>query len=451
MKRIYITILLGMGILLAGCDGYLDLKPDKSQVIPTTLQDAQALMSNSLLEALFPPAIEISSDDYVMDLAGFNSMQPENRQTCIWQADANVQYTNWSIPYKQDKLLAVNQALGILAKISPLTSQQADWNRTKGAALLYRAIIFFSLAQTFTLPYDAVTADQEMGIPLKLSPSISEPVSRGTLQATYDQILQDLEEALQLLPDIQPGDIPSRSVPRPVRAAAHALLARVYLSMGDYTNALTHADACLQRYSTLLDFKTLEANISAIPDYNAEVLYTYHGSGNIPFGNGRIAPEVYNLYQNGDLRKEVFFGPNINASFAFTGSYKPFSIFAGLATDEVYLMRAECRARAGNTDLAMMDLNLLRSKRWDNTYVPLTAANAEAALDLIIAERRIELLYRGLRWFDLRRLNKDPRYATTLTRVINGQTYTLPPNDLRYALPIPGEVLERVDLPQNRR
>ena len=48
---------------------------------------------------------------------------------------------------------------------------------------------------------------------------------------------------------------------------------------------------------------------------------------------------------------------------------------------------------------------------------------------------------RGLRWTDLRRLNRDPRYAVTLTRSINGTTYMLPPNDARYVYPIPDAVI----------
>lgn len=450
MKRIYIYIMLGLGVSLSSCERYLDLKPDKSQVIPATLQDCQALLSNSLNEVILPQAIEVSSDDYVLSTDGFNAMSLEDRQTAIWQADAQVQFGNWSGPYKI--IQVANQILETLSKITPSVSQQTEWNRIKGAALLLRAMCFFSLVQTFTLPYDPATAGQELGVPLKVTPSLSEAISRGTVQQTHDRILSDLQEAITLLPDRVPSDIPTHTIPMPVRAAAQAALARVYLSMGDYPNALIHADACLQRYNALINYKDLDVSSSSpFGVYNAEVLYSYHSGANVPFGNGTIAPAVYQMYIAGDLRKDVFFGPDITQYYVFTGAYKPYNIFGGLATDEVYMMRAECHARAGNTVLAMADLNLLRSKRWDNSYTPLVAATAQEALDLTIAERRKELLYRGLRWFDLRRLNKDPRYAETLTRTIDGQTYTLLPNDLRYALPIPREVLEREDMPQNRR
>ena len=69
---------------------------------------------------------------------------------------------------------------------------------------------------------------------------------------------------------------------------------------------------------------------------------------------------------------------------------------------------------------------------------------------LILLERRKELLMRGLRWMDLKRLNMEGA-AITLTRTVNGQVYTLPPNDLRYALPIPEDVIAISGMQQNPR
>lgn len=71
--------------------------------------------------------------------------------------------------------------------------------------------------------------------------------------------------------------------------------------------------------------------------------------------------------------------------------------------------------------------------------MPLTASDEEAALELILNERRKELPFRGLRWSDLRRLNKEG-YNITLQRKLD-KNYILPPNDRRYVLPIPHTVL----------
>ena len=41
-----------------------------------------------------------------------------------------------------------------------------------------------------------------------------------------------------------------------------------------------------------------------------------------------------------------------------------------------------------------------------------------------------------------RELAGDPRFAVTLTRKLNNDTYTLPPNDARYVLPIPQQEID---------
>ena len=118
----------------------------------------------------------------------------------------------------------------------------------------------------------------------------------------------------------------------------------------------------------------------------------------------------------------------------------------------MYLIRAEAAARAGLKDSALADLNRLLSTRWKTgTFVPYAAGSADQALDIILAERRKELIMRGTRWFDLRRLNKEPRFAKTLVRIQNSTTYTLSPNDNRYTFLIPAQVIALTGMQQNTR
>jgi len=119
----------------------------------------------------------------------------------------------------------------------------------------------------------------------------------------------------------------------------------------------------------------------------------------------------------------------------------------------MYLTRAECYARGGDATDAMNDLNTLMAKRWNNTvpFPTYTATSATDALNQILTERRKELCFRGLRWADLRRLNQDPAYAITLQRLLNGTTYSLPPNDLRYTLLIPLDEIQLSGIQQNSR
>ena len=123
----------------------------------------------------------------------------------------------------------------------------------------------------------------------------------------------------------------------------------------------------------------------------------------------------------------------------------------GIATDEVYLTRAECYARAGKVSEAMNDLNTLMIKRWKaGTFIPFTATSTSEALSIILEERRKETLFRGLRWLDLRRLNSEGANIT-LTRNVDNQTYKLEPNSPRYALPLPPDVISLTGIPQNER
>lgn len=94
---------------------------------------------------------------------------------------------------------------------------------------------------------------------------------------------------------------------------------------------------------------------------------------------------------------------------------------------------------------------MLLEKRWiPGTFVPFTAANQQEALDIIRDERKKEMLMRGTRWSDLKRYNRDGANIT-LTRTVNGKQYELPPNDLRYAVAIPEEIIKISGIPQNPR
>ena len=235
------------------------------------------------------------------------------------------------------------------------------------------------------------------------------------------------------------------------------MLARVYLSMQDYDNALIYADACLQQYNTLIDYNPPISTTSTSPflPFNDEVIFniTLNNYG-IFFGTRAIIDStLYKSYNTNDLRRTIFFR-TVSGNPVWKGSYFGGSTkFSGLATDEVYLIRAECNARKGNTAPALADLNTLMQKRWKNTvtFPPVTAIDADDALRKILIERRKELIFRGLRWTDLRRLNKDTRFAVILTRTVTGQPNTLPNNDQRYVLPIPDDVIRISGIAQNPR
>jgi hypothetical protein len=333
--------------------------------------------------------------------------------------------------------------------IMPTGSTQSDWNNVKGEALYFRAYAFYNLAGLFASQYTSASASTDLGIPLKLSADINDNPGRGTLQQTYVQITEDLIQASLLLPLTQ------AYLTRPSKPAAFAMLARVYLSMENYDTAFLYADSCLQTYSYLQDFNQLNAGVSLpIAQFNPETIFfsELRLANIIRETSAIVDSSLYSSYSPMDLRKGIYFilsGGYLRVRPAYTGTTLRF--FGGLATDEIYLIRAECNARKGNTTAAMSDLNTLLLTRWKTgTFIPFTATNAQDALSQILTERRKELIFRGLRWTDLKRLNNEG-YNITLTRVLNGQTYTLPPNSPLYVLPIPPDEIQASGIQQNPR
>ncbi|MNT81080.1 SusD family protein [compost metagenome] len=101
----------------------------------------------------------------------------------------------------------------------------------------------------------------------------------------------------------------------------------------------------------------------------------------------------------------------------------------------------------------MLAINTLLRSRWDKnlTYTNVAVTNPDVLLPLILQERRKELVFRGRRWSDLKRLNQDRRFQKTLIRKIKGVEYQLLPNSLLYAYRLPEIVIEQAEIPQNKR
>jgi hypothetical protein len=164
----------------------------------------------------------------------------------------------------------------------------------------------------------------------------------------------------------------------------------------------------------------------------------------------RIDTALYSYYEDNDLRKTAYFR-SVRDGFQFKGMYSnnANSPFTGIATDEMYLTRAECAVRMNKVDEGVKDLNFLLEKRFKTgTYIPIEITDSATALDTILLERRKELVMRTLRWIDIKRLNKEGRNIVPV-REIDGERFSLPPNDNYYALPLPSDVVSISGMPQN--
>jgi hypothetical protein len=441
-------------VFAAGCkkeNGFLDTKPNQALAVPTSVSDLQLLINNEAIFNRFYPALgEASTDDINLDASIWLSDLATDKNAYIWAkevyaAGANVQ--DWSFPYQM--VYYANTVLTTLPNIAIGANEQSAANTVKGSAYFFRAVAFFNLLQVFSMPYDTVTSAQDLGIPLRLTTDLNAKVPRSTVNQCYSQIIADLNAAEPLLQD-QPT-----SITKPSKAAVYGLLSRIYLSMDNYTQSLNYASKFLTLHSQLQDFNKLSLTAFPVyPNYSPEEVFHAGLLGYKSIGfNVAVDSNLYKLYNDpNDLRLAIYFR-KLSGRIEFRSQFdRKSNTSSTISTDEIYLTKAECEARLNNTSTALADLNSLLLTRWKTgTYKPLTANSAIEALQLILTERRKELVLTSLRWLDLRRLNKDPRFAITLYRNLSGVTYSLPPNDPRYALPIPNNEIQVNPIPQNNR
>jgi hypothetical protein len=425
--QIISTALLSIGLMAGGCKKYLEAKPDKALVVPGSVADLQALLDNaSVINNVDPGSGEASADNYYVTDADWATLSNDYvRRLYTWEKDNVIAPTNNDWFYAYRAIYSCNTVLENIDKVAA-GSNSYDMNNVKGQALFVRGKAYFQSALLWCKAYQAATAGQDHGLPLRLHTDFNTAYPRASNAETFARIVTDLSEAAGLLPATQVTPY------RPSKAAAYGLLSRVHLYLANYELAKRYADSCLAMKSELLDYNTLSTTTTfPITRLGREVIY--EGMMSPPqliiTTKGRIDSLLYRSYAANDLRKTLFFKDNKNGS---------------------YLNRAECLARTGQWENGLKDLNALLIKRYKNSaFVPVTAANATEALAKILTERRKELLMRGLRWMDIKRLNLEGANIT-LNRRLNGGSQVLLPNDNRYAIALPENLLQ-FGLQQNPR
>jgi len=453
MNKALVILMISVSFICSSCmEGYLDYKPNKKTVVPNTFNDYRAILDygNIMNTQRTPHLGEVSADNYWVADAILNSTIIELRSAYLWDDFIPEADGNWNNPFLQ--IFYTNVVLEGVEKLGKTeTENSARLKQLKGEALFFRAWAYFQLSQLFTKPYNEKTVETELGLPIRLESDITINSVRSTLKKTYSQILNDAAQSAELLEE------PIVVKTRPTKLAAFALLAKVYLQMSNYEEAFRYSDQVLKRYNTLLDYNTLDAGKTfPFEILNEEVIWhcTMATSSLISPGSFNVDSVLYGLYDDSDLRKKMFYQVNDDGVITYRGSYSEseWEFFAGIAVDELYLIRAECFARNNDIANGLKDLNTLLTKRFEEgSFENLNILNKDELLREIISERRKELAFRGIRWHDLRRLNFDPRFSTVLERNYRGKVYQLMPNDKRYTLPIPLKEIELSGIEQNDR
>lgn len=441
-----------MALSVTACDNFLDLKP-KGIVIPEKSEDYEKLLNYAQLMKSSESYPNFMTDDvflpYEDDMTGgviSLSLPDQNLYTFQSEVFGDGESDGlWE--YSYNRIYYYNVIIEEIMNATNDTEQHKLQLRAE--ALVGRAFEYLTLVNAYAKHYDPATATTDPGVPLMLDKNINKTnLQRASVQAVYDQIKKDLDEAAKNLPDK-----PALNAYRASKPVGYGMLARMYLYMGNYSEALKNAELSLENNSTLLDWKP----------YNVVDPEKYIGRIDLPDGDEnpeniyiRLAPYVFGMSTSAyasdelaalyDQEKDKRF--LLNFTYYIGGTDTEYPLWApyiyanmAMATPEMYLIAAECEARIGDKDKAVDYINTLRDNRIiDNVH--LTVADNKEALRLVLDERRREMPLLGCtRLIDLKRLNREPEFAKTIVHEVNGVEYKLEPNSPKYVLPIPPNVL----------
>lgn len=313
-----------------------------------------------------------------------------------------------------------NGAIEGLTNAESLTSAVKE--QLLGEAKFIRAFCYFYLVNLYG------------DVPLVLTTNykVNALLARAPQAHMYEQIIKDLTESLGLLNEqYLKADVvstyPSGSEERvrPTKAAANALLARVYLFTNNWAQAETAASGVINKIG-LYDTVALKDVFLKNSRETIWALQPIGGGEDRNTGEGKIfnltsAPfttdnpvqldtVLLNSFEAHDKRRENWVGI-INEggeTYYYPNKYKvgranteTVEYIMVLRLAEQYLIRAEARVQQGNVAGALEDLNIIRNRAG---LPKLTGNSQETVLNAILHERRIELFTEwGHRWLDLKR------------------------------------------------
>ena len=452
-------------VLLACSDDFLDQPPDINNSIEITTIDEL----DKLFNGIQIPYIEDQVNIFCTDNA---FMPQEVLDESFAFSDAQIgQYTfatnfdrtqdeKWRRHYQN--VLLPNIALELLDENELEGNDEILKAQLRAEAHFIRAFHFFELAIAYGL-YPNQTNENELGIVLRQTSSLTESLKRATLKQTFEFILADLQEALKY-PTQEKKYFYRIGIP-----SVHALVARIHLYLRNYDQALFHSNEALAGYSPMVNFdeNVFESNetlwygnftypntafqrtrsSTSIPDFWVDQYYFVDFSN--PSWNTSPSQELLDLYDPNDIRNLFFIegwfsrsGVTSNTWFTYMNTQVGTRL-SGPDVPEMYLTRAECKARNNDIAGAMADMEMVRINRFHpEDYVPTPVpTTVKDAVQLIVDERRREAPFK-YRLMDIKRLNNDPLTdSIIITRTINGETITIQPNDRRYARPIGQDVI----------
>ena len=421
MKRITIKNMIVTTVLflsLASCEkSFLELQPPTSLTpefalateadLQVALRGAYAGLKNTALYGRSLPVLgDIMADNTYQSTLNTNRYTSFNLYNYL-VTDGDVSGL-WNASYTV--ILRANNIIN-----SPI-ADNANIQQIKGEAYAIRALAYFNLVRYFASPY---TVDpSKLGVPIITTYQADLKPERAKIADVYGLINKDLDKAYTLMTKFTNSSQFSKY-------SAKALQAKVYITMGDKTNAKTAAlDVITNSGFTAISAAAhngywagvaprtdkvetlLEISFDAVANNAFDALaYIYLQSGN--YGDMLCSSELYDLYETSDIRKSLYATGTrgglasvfVNKFTSFTGDHTDTKV---VRMSEMYLIAAEA-SYPSNTADALKYVNEVTSRRGAKAI----ASSGSALLEDIITERRKELAFEGERYLDMQRLQRN--------------------------------------------
>lgn len=493
--------------VFSSCEKQLEIDPRQSIDASTALNTKDAIDATiTSVYATYKSARLYGRDLIALPEALADNGFATNKSGRLLSEANNVQGVHFSGSVWTNAYAAINQINNSIEAINKGNilpkPTQSDLDRWMGQLLFLRGMYYFDLVRVYGyIPGAVVTAQDRGGVPISLKgiatfdSAVTWKPSRAHIDTVYAQITRDLVDAESRL------TFPGLGANLANKAAAQALLSRVYLYNKNYTESKKWSDAVItlagSRLTTTttfvpqwrvdthnetlfqIRFATVAENIG-VNEALQTSFTTLVNTGNqaATGGWGDLVPTTSLMNDLGITLTAAFSGTHIIASRSTDVRnllFEPGTAGRGttrvectkylgkngqinldnvpvLRIAEAYLNRAEVQATAGSSQLnlvgALADLKTIKSRR----YTDYTGSAAETAdnvrdqaslLEEILRQRRIEFAFEGHRFFDLKRLGRD---------LIKPQSTggNLAFSDLRILPPIPqGEIDGNPNLKQN--
>lgn len=425
------AVCLILSLVFSACEKNLDVTPDPSYGLDPeeaikSADDMQKLLNScydacaNMMNGQFQILADLLADDITRPLNNDgNATAIFNRTGAQFNGLSNVAYAQ---PYYT--IYRVN-VMDLYYDQVTFTASEKD--RLQGEAAFLRGLCHFETLKMWAQPAGYTTDNSHLGI-IERTRAKNEVVLRTSVASNYSFIITDLQKAINLLPESN-GVYANKN-------AAKALLAKVYFTMGNYTEALTLLNEVVSAGYTLSDslnrFKREEVESEVIFGFvtsNSAYDINSRGSGfkanyrndlNLPILG--VSNELYALLKADTTDKRGKLVTLLNAGqpneikastkFNLNNFASPY-----LTLTDMLLMRAEIYALQSNSSLAIADLGLIVKRAYGATstkYVSLSGLSAQALVDEIRLQRRLEMHLEGDRLTQMKRIGAFHNTSTVI-------------------------------------